>query len=448
MRRFAILGLVVLCCGLRPCRAEPHADGVGLGGFPRYRGHLEAAEAVELALKHNLDVALARERPALEKAMIHMAESAFRPKLSLGTDLTQGNTPMIWGGAPGVEPGFLTRIANPGALDLNAMLMIPLFTGGQFQARLAAAQKGERAAVARLAFSLRDAARATRVGYAEIQSQTLELNSLKWELEKRFELVRLTEDQLKVGRVAPYIVLRAEAELAKTRQEMARKEADLQVAEAGFKAGLGLAMDSGFDYQTDFQTPVEMPGLEAQVGQALAERPDLGAARLAVAQNDEQLAEALAAYSPKAYFVTMLEAAKSGPFQTSGLDTGYQAGLVLSWQAFDGGARAAQVETARTNRRLGQLSLRQLELETTRQVVSNRARLAAARQNLELSAAERTKADEELRIAELRFGLGRGIMLEILDAISLAARARNDQIRAGFEWEQAYAELLFSLGRL
>ena len=89
-----------------------------------------------------------------------------------------------------------------------------------------------------------------------------------------------------------------------------------------------------------------------------------------------------------------------------------------------------------------------MELETTRQVVSNRARLAAARQNLELSAAERTKADEELRIAELRFGLGRGIMLEILDAISLAARARNDQIRAGFEWEQAYAELLFSLGRL
>jgi outer membrane protein TolC len=443
-----MMGLLFSGWGSRPGLAQPRPDGLGLGNFPRYQGHLEAAEAVELALQHSLEIAVARERPTLESAMVRLARSALSPKLGLGAYLTHGNTPMLWGGAPGVDPDFRTRIANPGALDLNAMLMVPLFTGGLFQAQLAAARKGERVALARLAFSLRISSREARVNYAAVQLQNLQLDSLNWELGKRFELVRLTEIQQRVGRSAAYIVLRAQAELARTRQDIARKEADVQVAEATLKTGLGLAMDSRFDYAAAFQPTVQLPELSVEVAQALAERPDLSAARLAVAQDDDQLAAALAEYSPKAYFVTMLEAVKTGPFESSGLDTGYQTGVVLSWQAFDGGARAAQVEKARANRRLGQLGLRQMELDATRQVVSTRARLAAASQNLELSAAELVQANEDLRIAELRFGLGRGILLEILDAISVAARARNDQIRAGFEWEEAYAELCFALGRL
>ena len=63
----------------------------------------------------------------------------------------------------------------------------------------------------------------------------------------------------------------------------------------------------------------------------------------------------------------------------------------------------------------------------------------AARQNLQTAQAELTNALENLRVARLRQQAGRGIELEVLDALAVAAQARESSLRAQASYDLAVA---------
>jgi len=85
--------------------------------------------------------------------------------------------------------------------------------------------------------------------------------------------------------------------------------------------------------------------------------------------------------------------------------------------------------------------------EATGEVVTARARLAAALRALELAEREVSAAEEGLRIARLRYEAGRGIQLEILDAVAALSRARSARAEAAARTGQARADLLYATGR-
>jgi outer membrane protein TolC len=422
-------------------------EGAGPSGRPRLAGSLSLEQALQVALAGNLRLAMARTELDASRAEVLAVAARKGPQLSLGAVLATGDFDMIYPGAPGVMPQFLARLPGDQVLDVNAMVMVPLFTGGQLSAALEAARQAEKAAVARVAFSQRETARKVRAAYWMVLLAGQELEVARWRLAEQQEMLRLAREQLEAGRVARFVVLRAEAEEAMARQELNSARAALVEAEGELKMAMGVDVTSSLACSDPFAAP-PAPGPEEQdMKTALRERPDLVAARHGVEEGARRVDEARAAYSPRLYATGMYEGTKIRPFGAGEFMDGFHAGLVLGWQVYDSGERAGMVQAAEAEKRRREIEVQELELEVTRQVQVARARLTAALENLELSRAEVAQAEEDLRIARLRFQVGRGIHLEILDAVATLARARLNAARAGYAANLAWADLLFATGR-
>lgn len=450
---FVLVWLFVAQAGELPAAAQPDEKSnpstvaQDLAGFPRVSGAVSADSVVQLGLQHSFEVALTRARLRMQAAETDEARSASRPQLSLNGYGMRNTMPMIYQSAPGVMPNFIQLYDRPGALSASLMLMMPLFTGGALEHQLQAAEQAEKAAVAKTALALRETARQVRLGYFKVQESRAAAQVLAWQLKQNEEMERIAQEQLKVGKVAPFVRLRAQAEVAATQQQQNDLEAELTDREVSLKTAMGVSIDSQFIYPELEDAPAAPAALVDLVKLSLSERSDLVAARYAVEQGDRLVAAAISEYSPKAYLVGMGESTRTNPFGPAMSETGYSVGIVLSFPLFDGGMREAREDRARASFEENQLELRQLELEATGQVTSARARLVASLQNLNLSKVELAKAEEDWRIAHLRQVAGRSLYVETLDALTALARARNNQLRALYSARLADADLVYATGR-
>jgi outer membrane protein TolC len=159
------------------------------------------------------------------------------------------------------------------------------------------------------------------------------------------------------------------------------------------------------------------------------------------------VAEVLSEYAPQLALYAMAEARQPELAGPTPFDGGYQVGLVLSWSLYDGGERGARREEAEAMRQARLLEARQLEYDVAAEVERERARWKAALENEKLAGTEVTAAEEELRIARMRFELGRGIHLEVLDALATLRRARTNMIQAAYRRGLAESDFLFATGR-
>ena len=440
-----LLGVIAGPVGSQPASPSPaQAQGSGPAGFTRWEGTLSPDQALAIALEHSLEISLGKARADVIRAEALEAAAASRLKVSLGSYFSVGSTPMFWGVNPtGMSP-FIARLPNPAALNLNLMAMYPLFTGGLLENRLLAAEEAEKAALARAALAVRATARDVRRAYYQVVQVRARQAEARWELEQRREMQRIAELQYKTGRVARYVVLRAQAEAAAAEQRLNEVLAQGVEAEAALKVAMGVAVTSEFTYPALAEPPAEEFD-EGSLQRALEERPDLVAARHAVRAGDWRLAAALADYSPQLYLVGMAEGMKQD--LNTRWEGGYQVGLALSWPLYDGGERSAREEKAKASLRVAEQELRQLELAVTAEVMSARARLRSTRDNVILAERAVLEADENLRITQLRYEVGRALPVEVLDALAAAARARADRVNRAYELQAAYAQLLYTTGR-
>lgn len=426
-----------------PALADPLTQtGVDPAGRPRYVGTLTLEDALGLGLRENLGIALSQAEARMAAAETAEAAAMGRPKLSIGATGNTGNAPMIWPQVPGVMPGFVTDLPAD-SVSLNAGLMVPLYTGGLFRNRLEAAEFEERASIARQALSLREVGRDVRSSYYMLQGARAELQVMEWELKQQQELLRLTRQQLEAGRVAKVVALRAEAEAAAAEGRVEAARAEVAEAETELAMALGVSPTSRFEVPETTQEPPLGATEEEDLATAMSDRPDLVAARFAAEAGDKRIAEAVAEFSPQVYAMGMAERMQD-PMMISG---GYQVGLGIAFPLYDGGERAARVDRARAAREAAGIEVERMEQEATAQVVASRARLQAATRAVELAELEVAAAEEGLRIARLRYEAGRGIYLEILDAVSALSRARTARAEASARAGRARADLLYATGR-
>lgn len=413
----------------------------------RIEGRLTFQDSVDFALTHHPGLEVAQSEWRAAQARVQEAEGAFWPKLAAGLYVNAGNTPMIVAGAPNVEAPFWSALGG-GALSLNLSAMLPLYTGGRLQARLGQAKAEERAQLARTALTLREVARDARRAYYDALQAAARRESARWKLAQQEELLRITLLKIKLGSLAVYVQRRFEAEVAAARQALNTAEAEERVARINLSVALGGAVDSTFELAPAPRGELPLQTLAQDVQQSLQERPDLIVARALIEASDQRLQQTLAAYSPQLSLYAMGERMRQPAFAADARsEGGYQVGLVVSWSLFDR-ERGAREEEAAAMLEVKRSEVRRLEQVVEGEVARSRARLEAALPNEELAALEIQAAEAELKIARLRFELGRGIYLEVLESLAALARARQNVLSSQRERGVAEADFLYALGRL
>jgi outer membrane protein TolC len=188
-------------------------------------------------------------------------------------------------------------------------------------------------------------------------------------------------------------------------------------------------------------------GLPAALGGLLraAERgrPELRAAGLRITGAELETAAIGRAYRPQVNAFVMGDVMKMRGMGATG---GTTFGLAASIPIFTGGRRSAAVQTAAAERRRLQQERERIALEVAQGVESAYLNLRAAEQNIGTAQAALRAAQEDYRVARIRYESGRAVLVEVLDALAARTRAESNVVQALFAHNVARDQLLRAVG--
>jgi outer membrane protein TolC len=259
-------------------------------------------------------------------------------------------------------------------------------------------------------------------------------------------LVKQAEDQKNAGTGTGIEITRARVQLANDQQRLlvaqnARRNAHLRLSRAiGLRLDTDLALTDRLQY-----VPVDAVTIEQANARALRERPDYQA------QHEREANARLAASGTKLERLPSVQAFGDYGSSGTGLDAALPTrtyGISVRVPVFDGGRRdARRVESAsqyRAEKLRTQDLKEQIELDVRLaldQLGSSEQELKVAREGLRL-------AENELAQARRRYDAGVANGLEVTDAQTRLARARDNQTEALYGYNVARLDLAQAMGRV
>jgi outer membrane protein TolC len=190
------------------------------------------------------------------------------------------------------------------------------------------------------------------------------------------------------------------------------------------------------------ETPV--PTFDEALSLSLERRPEVIALREAVAGSEYAVRLAEKTKDAVISLSAVYESGISGPREGES----WSVVASVSGFLFDGGARKADADAARSGLRSIKAQEQQLVNAVGLEVESALLDVRTARESL--GAAEKTvaSAEAQLAAAEEKYRGGRAIFVEILDAQATATRARTNRVRAMYDWHTAVLALRKAQGTL
>jgi outer membrane protein TolC len=466
---------------------------------------LTVDQAVGIALRESPVVrgAVAEVEAALGR--LNAARAETRPWLSANTFLSGGSNANVLVSPPAAQPQMTMALPRGAFFDQNLMLMVPLYTGGRLRAMVRQAAALREASQAELEAQRQEIALMTRTAYHEVLGRRALIDVWQARLREDEERLRVDQARLQQQQVPLVFVRRDEAEVAATRQELTNAERDAALALVQLKTVMGVHPASRIEVvgplryepsadllhrlavleegvaerqgdeadgssksksRTDRTLtltptgegsdprpvvpsrepgPGDLPELEALLRLAEWQRPELRAASERVQGAAAETAVARSAYRPQVNIAAMGDFMKMKGEDPFG---GVTYGLVASLPLSNGGQRRARIQTADAERRRQESERERVALQVAQEVSTALLNLRAAEQNIQTAQSALTAAQEEHRVALLRYQSGRSIVVEALDALAARVRAEGNVVQALFQYNVARDQLLRAVGEL
>jgi len=443
MRRNSIIckalgGLTLIVISTGPALAQPKTLNLSM----------KTAVEIALAPDGNVRVLLANQAIDQAEARTRQARAAFYPTIDGAVTERSSTTNLrTFGFQFPTVPGF----------------SIPTFVGpySVFDARVSAQQsvvdfsilKRYRAAQANLSAARLDNSstrnqvsdQIARAYLACLRAEAA-LDSARSNVDLSDALVKLANSQKNAGTGTGIEVTRAQVQLANDRTRLTIAQNDRTRAALQLMKAIGLDMDVTLQFSDRLTpTPVDAGDLTASIEKAKKERAELKAQR-----QKEQAANLTYGAVRAERFPSLGASGDYGP-TGPGIDgsrTTRSVAVSLKIPLFDGGRR--------TGRSSESLSLYEQERTRTRdlgQQVELEVRLAydslnSARTEVESAAESVTLAESELAQARRRYEAGVTNSIEVTDAQTRLARARDSRVTALYDYNLARLDLATATGSI
>jgi len=488
------LGRLVL--QVAPQEESPRSDVPDAGEL-----RLSLREAVLLALKNNLDIAIANFNPKITAEGIIIAKAVFDPVASLTVD---GNRTVTPSSSPGLSAP--TRVVSN--QDLNASVTHQLPIGGSYTLSLTNNRQNTNSRFAQPANGGINPSYNTILTLSVTQNllknfgvdvntapikiarinQAISVTQLRqqanqvitsvhndyWnlvfaienlEVQKRSlrlarELEELNKARVRAGVAAPVEVTQAEAQAAAQVQNVILAEKAIKDAEDQLK--LILNIPDGEKIWAKTIVPADTPpfevgpvNAEASIQEALEKRPEYAAGKLTLQNSDLNLRVARNQLLPSLQVqgslgLNGLNESNQGLGSdytrlTSGDFPFWSAALVLSYPLGNRSARSAFIQARLTDDQ-ARTSLLNLKRQIVSQVREAVRRIEADVRRVEATRAARALAEEQLRVEQKRLQAGVTTTFNVLSFQRDLAAAQANEIQAITTYNQDLANLELQKG--
>jgi len=394
--------------------------------------------AGQYALAHNPDLLAMAQEVQMAQANLRMARSERSLKASANAYGSSATTPNMITSPPEVMPDDMRMIDKGRTFAADVRLTQPLANGGRLSARvnqrrrlLSATESDLEAARLQMVYETRAAYRMVLLNQKLLDVRQKEVDALE-------ELVRVDAAKLEAGKIPLYYLLRDKTRLAEAQQELANMQRDVEVGMYELSVMLGLERPQQLKLTDALAfVPTETNEDEA-LKAAAAQRPELAAARARIEAALAGISVARAAYQPQLAATVLFDYMTGTQVMSGG---GYTAAIVASIPLADGGARKADVAMAQAqHQQLLQQERRQAQT-VAKDVLTAQSNLKAADRNIRTSLEAQAAAEEDYRVARVRYDAGKAINLEPLDALAALVQSRVNAAQALYEYNNARDDL-------
>lgn len=405
-----------------------------------------AGETVAL----NLDDAMLRAfqtNPTVSIAQYELdnARASYNAaRQSRGISITASHQTKRYGNDDAVEVnGNWTKgIGNKHSNGLTASL--PIFTGGKLSGQIQKAKanfKYNEIGVQRTYNEMRSTVTS---GYFDML-QADNMQKLSAESVTRLEdHLKNVQAQYDVGVVAKADVLRSQVELADAKQDLIKAENQYQLAEASLNRIVGLPMDTNLKLDNILVYTAYDRTMEDCLAYAAEHRPELEQAKQNVEAYKGALKVARSGHMPQvAASASQSWSDTNWPGDENG---NWGVGVSVEMNVFDTGVTLSKIHGAEADLKNAEETYRDTVDSVNLDVRNNYLSLREAEKRIGNTKLAVEQADEDYRIAQLRYMSGVGTNTDVLDAQVALTKAKTNYTQALYDYNTSKTALETSIG--
>lgn len=383
---------------------------------------LSVADAVNMAMAGNPMLAASKGDSSAAAARVKMAVSQRRPSLSATTFLSDGDMSGILSGPPSVMPVAQNAYAAQGYSDQNFSLMMPLDISGKLSRNVRGASKRATASAMDAEITRQDVAFETRMQYYDVLYMEQMVDVYQKALDVANEQLKIDAAAVEAGKEPAFYLDRDRAEVSMAGQRLAEALRD------AIKARILLLSMMGMDPETNIELTdaLAAPDEKSAPTELPRDTPDIAAYRERAGAAKADLDSSRRAFAPDVAIALMSDSLSSemGPME------GTTAALIVAVPLGDGGMRRATVRESAGMLDAAREELRAREIKLKSDFHCARVDFETAMNNIATSESAVKSAGENYRVAKIRYEAGKGILVEILDALTMLTDARASRAKA------------------
>lgn len=403
---------------------------------------VSAADIVDLNLDETIQRALENNRAV--KRSIASRESAYwalrQARRQSGLNLSWNTVANAVGGSYYPKDNYNHRLFSN-----TATLTYPVYDGNALKEGRVAARYGLNSADMELENSLQTIRQTATNYYYNVLRCRNQIEVDEDNVRTLNEHLNNVNAQFRAGTVAKADVLSSQVRLANAQQSLVTAQNDYDVAVATLSNYLLLPADTIIRAQDQLTYQPYNLSLQNCTAFALENRPDVAAADYEVKQAESNVRSAKSGYRP-----TVTASATKGlngkrPFSDSYSDS-WTAGISANWNIFDNGVTSARVESAKASLAAAEESAAEVREMVQLEVQSAYLTLHAAEKNISTTQLAIASAEEDFKIAQVRYAAGVGTNLDVMDASDKLTQAKNNYYTALYTYNTAKASLNKAMG--
>ncbi len=391
-------------------------------------------EAVATALKSHPLTIEANENVTAAEARSGQAVASYYPTIAIAADWSKGHS-------------YLTPLESVKATEVHTdalYLRQTIYDFGRTAGTVAAARENRMAAAASREVTRQDVAFRARLAYYLLLAAEKQVAATGETVAAREAVFMQAREFFKQGIRAKVDVARAEASFYEARTALIRAESNREIGRVELANAMGISSLDGRLLAEPAVSPAPLPGLEESLRAAFAARPELR--EYAAMRN---AAEAGVKTARSGHYPILSGTASIGYADSAFPPDGdvWTVGVNLTVPIFSGFSTVEKGKESRALLRAAEARQSNLKLRIANEVESAWLSAGDAAARSESTEKEVAAAVESRDLAVGRYREGVGSIIEVTDAQSQALNAETARIQAGYDYQAALARLDRAVGK-